>query len=107
MWTFIPSDVGKFVMKPSLVMWGQGFSSNTSGGKKREFPVRIIGEGAYGSLEVSISTPILNQMMCLVMCNADGNGYLVFLSCMCIILEFHCSMCIILELSLCHMYVSR
>ncbi|XP_025115261.1 cilia- and flagella-associated protein 65-like isoform X2 [Pomacea canaliculata] len=51
-WTFIPSDVGKFVMKPSLVMWGQGFSSNTSGGKKREFPVRIIGEGAYGSLEV-------------------------------------------------------
>lgn len=53
-WFFIPKDIGKFVMKPSLIVWGQGSDSNTSGGKKKEFPVRVVGEGALGSIEVCL-----------------------------------------------------
>ncbi|XP_076448439.1 cilia- and flagella-associated protein 65-like [Babylonia areolata] len=49
-WSFTPCEQGKFVMKPSLIVWGQGFSSNTSGGKKKEFPVRVVAEGALGSI---------------------------------------------------------
>ncbi|KAK7484650.1 hypothetical protein BaRGS_00024058, partial [Batillaria attramentaria] len=50
-WSFIPTEVKKFVMKPSLVVWGQGFGSNTSGGKKKEFPIRVVAEGALGSIQ--------------------------------------------------------
>lgn len=50
-WTFVPTEVKKLVMKPSLVVWGQGFGSNTSGGKKKEFPIRVVAEGALGSIK--------------------------------------------------------
>ncbi|KAK7113832.1 cilia- and flagella-associated protein 65-like isoform X2 [Littorina saxatilis] len=49
-WSFTPCEQGKFVMKPSLIVWGQGFGNNTSGGKKKEFPVRVVAEGALGSI---------------------------------------------------------
>ena len=38
-------------MKPSLIVWGQGQSSSSSGGKKREFTVRAVGEGSLGDLK--------------------------------------------------------
>ena len=49
----MPSTQEKFVMKPALVCWGQGQSSKTSGGKKRQFTVRAIGEGAVGEIKVT------------------------------------------------------
>ncbi|XP_041374433.1 cilia- and flagella-associated protein 65-like [Gigantopelta aegis] len=51
-WSFAPKSQEKFVMKPSLVVWGQGFSSESSGGKKRLFSVRAIGQGAVGEIKV-------------------------------------------------------
>ena len=53
-WSFTPGERGKFVMKPSLIVWGQGFSNNTSGGKKKEFPLRLVAEGTLGSIQVSV-----------------------------------------------------
>ena len=41
-------------MKPSLVVWGQGLSATSSGGKKRKFTVRAVGEGSLGDLQVGI-----------------------------------------------------
>lgn len=49
-WTFTPKEQLKYVMKPSLIVWGQGFGSNTSGGKKKEFSVRVIAESALGAI---------------------------------------------------------
>lgn len=51
-WSFKPKDKDKYVMKPSLIVWGQGFSSSSSGGKKKEFTVRAIGEGTIGDIKV-------------------------------------------------------
>ena len=39
-------------MKPALVVWGQGFSSTSSGGKKKQFDVRAVGEGSIGDIKV-------------------------------------------------------
>ena len=52
-WSFTPCEQGKFVMKPSLIVWGQGFSNNTSGGRKKDFPIRVVAEGSLGSIQVS------------------------------------------------------
>ncbi|XP_052080289.1 cilia- and flagella-associated protein 65-like [Mytilus californianus] len=50
-WSFTPTSKEKYVMKPSLIVWGQGFSSTSSGGKKKEFNVRAIGEGTIGDIK--------------------------------------------------------
>ena len=42
------------MLKPSLVVWGQGFASRSSGGTKRLFTVRAIGEGAVGEIKVRV-----------------------------------------------------
>ena len=52
-WTFTPREQHKYVLKPTLVAWGQGLSSTSSGGKKRQFSLRIIGEGSLGDMQVS------------------------------------------------------
>lgn len=54
-WSFKPKDKDKYVMKPSLIVWGQGFSSTSSGGKKKEFTVRAIGEGTIGDIKADQS----------------------------------------------------
>ena len=36
----------------NIIVWGQGFSSNSSGGKKEQFDVRAIGEGSIGDIKV-------------------------------------------------------
>jgi hypothetical protein len=41
-------------MKPALVVWGQGFSSTSSGGKKKQFDVRAVGEGSIGDIKVQV-----------------------------------------------------
>ena len=51
-WNFTPQVQDKLLMKPSLLVWGQGQSSQSSGGKKKEFVVRAIGEGAIGQIKV-------------------------------------------------------
>ncbi|KAL5005595.1 hypothetical protein ScPMuIL_016753 [Solemya velum] len=51
-WSFIPRSNEKYVMKPCLIVWGQGFSSNSSGGKKKQFTVRSVGEGSIGDIKV-------------------------------------------------------
>ncbi|ESO88046.1 hypothetical protein LOTGIDRAFT_219687 [Lottia gigantea] len=50
-WSFIPSSEEKSVMKPTLLVWGQGLKDNSSGGKKKAFTVRAIGEGDLGDLK--------------------------------------------------------
>ncbi|XP_053386703.1 cilia- and flagella-associated protein 65-like isoform X2 [Mercenaria mercenaria] len=50
-WSFVPKQEQKYVMKPALVVWGQGFSSTSSGGKKKQFDVRAIGEGSIGDIK--------------------------------------------------------
>ena len=52
-WQFTPSEGNKYVMKPALIVWGQGQSSVTSGGKKRQFTLRAVGDGCEGSIAVS------------------------------------------------------
>ena len=52
-------------MKPALVVWGQGFSSNSSGGKKKQFDVRAIGEGSIGDIKVGF---FLLKLGCNVLC---------------------------------------
>jgi len=52
LWSFIPKQEQKYVMKPALVVWGQGFSSTSSGGKKKQFDVRAVGEGSIGDIKV-------------------------------------------------------
>ena len=52
-WQFTPQVEDKHVMKPALIVWGRGQSSTTSGGKKRQFTLRAIGEGCVGALNVS------------------------------------------------------
>ncbi|XP_050388962.1 cilia- and flagella-associated protein 65 [Patella vulgata] len=52
-WSFIPTTENKFVMKPNLIVWGQGLTDNSSGGMKKQFKVRAIGEGAVGELKVN------------------------------------------------------
>ncbi|XP_052814504.1 cilia- and flagella-associated protein 65-like isoform X2 [Mya arenaria] len=54
-WSFIPKQEQKYLMKPALVVWGQGFSSTSSGGKKKQFDVRAIGEGSIGDIKAEES----------------------------------------------------
>ncbi|XP_064646085.1 cilia- and flagella-associated protein 65-like isoform X2 [Lineus longissimus] len=54
-WTFKPTDQNKVVMKPNLVVWGQGHNVNSSGGKKRSFPLRVVGEGSFGEIHAEES----------------------------------------------------
>ncbi|OWF45565.1 hypothetical protein KP79_PYT24425 [Mizuhopecten yessoensis] len=54
-WSFVPDAEKKYVMKPSLIVWGQGFSSNSSGGKKKQFVVRAVGEGTVGDVKAEQS----------------------------------------------------
>lgn len=39
-------------MKFCLIVWGQGFYSFFLGGKKKQFFVRVIGEGFIGDIKV-------------------------------------------------------
>ena len=43
----------KYVLKPTIVVNAAGQSTSQSGGKKRAFPVRMIGEGSHGVISVS------------------------------------------------------
>ena len=52
LWSFVPKQEQKYLLKPALVVWGQGFSSNSSGGKKKQFDVRAVGEGSIGDIKV-------------------------------------------------------
>ena len=52
-WEFSPQEQAKSVMKPTLIVWGQGQSVTSSGGKKQQFSVRAIGEGAMGQIKVN------------------------------------------------------
>ncbi|XP_060587307.1 cilia- and flagella-associated protein 65-like isoform X2 [Ruditapes philippinarum] len=51
LWSFVPKQEQKYLMKPALVVWGQGFSSTSSGGKKKQFDVRAVGEGSIGDIK--------------------------------------------------------
>ncbi|XP_069108657.1 cilia- and flagella-associated protein 65-like isoform X1 [Argopecten irradians] len=54
-WSFVPDAEKKYVMKPSLIVWGQGFSNTSSGGKKKQFSVRAVGEGTLGDIKAEQS----------------------------------------------------
>lgn len=54
-WTFTPRELQKYVLKPTLIAWGQGLSATSSGGKKRQFSLRIIGEGSMGDMQTDHS----------------------------------------------------
>ncbi|KAK3591649.1 hypothetical protein CHS0354_040559 [Potamilus streckersoni] len=54
-WYFTPKAEQKYVMKPCLITWGKGFSNNSSGGKKRQFDVRAVGEGTIGEIKADQS----------------------------------------------------
>ncbi|RUS91152.1 hypothetical protein EGW08_001065, partial [Elysia chlorotica] len=54
-WSFTPREQQKYVLKPMLVAWGQGLSATSSGGKKRQFSLRIIGEGSVGDMQTEQS----------------------------------------------------
>lgn len=54
-WCFTPKQEQKYVMKPALVVWGQGFSTGSSGGKKKQFDLRVIGEGTIGDIKAEQS----------------------------------------------------
>ena len=49
----MPQEQDKMIMKPALVVWGHGQSTTSSAGKKKQFMVRIIGQGSLGSIKVS------------------------------------------------------
>lgn len=51
-WFFKPGQQQKYVLKPALIVWGQGQSSKSSAGKKKEFLVRALGEGSLGEIQV-------------------------------------------------------
>ena len=51
MWSFSPSERVKFVMKPAMIVWGQGQHRNSSGGKKKQFTIRAVGEGSTGEIK--------------------------------------------------------
>lgn len=57
-WSFVPTAEEKYLMKPCLIVWGQGFHSSSSGGKKKQFSVRAIGEGSIGDIKVRDSDTI-------------------------------------------------
>jgi hypothetical protein len=48
----MPTEHDKYLMKPSLIVQGQGQSKDLSTGKKKEFVVRVIGEGTIGEIKV-------------------------------------------------------
>ncbi|CAH1790082.1 unnamed protein product [Owenia fusiformis] len=50
-WAFKPTCKSKFVSKPSLIVWGQGQSATSSAGKKKQFVLRVLGEGSLGQIE--------------------------------------------------------
>ncbi|XP_059144553.1 cilia- and flagella-associated protein 65-like [Physella acuta] len=50
-WSFKPSEEKKYVLKPTLVAWGQGSSGTSSGGKKNQFFLRAVGEGSIGNIQ--------------------------------------------------------
>ncbi|BFZ22011.1 hypothetical protein BsWGS_25049 [Bradybaena similaris] len=50
-WTFTPAEKKKYVLKATLMAWGQGLSFPSSGSKKQTFSLHIIGEGSYGDLQ--------------------------------------------------------
>ncbi|XP_064598008.1 LOW QUALITY PROTEIN: cilia- and flagella-associated protein 65-like [Liolophura sinensis] len=50
-WQFAPREEEKYVMKPTLIVWGQGKSTGSSGGKRKQFIVRAIGEGTVGEIK--------------------------------------------------------
>ena len=51
-WYFVPDDQDKFVMKPTLVVSGVKLHAKSSGGKKRSFVLRAVGEGSTGQMRV-------------------------------------------------------
>ena len=57
----MPKLEQKYVMKPALIVWGQGFSQNSSGGKKKQFDVRAIGEGSIGDIKVCYMSRLLGK----------------------------------------------
>ena len=52
-WYFVPDDQEKYVMKPTLIVSGVKLHAKSSGGKKRSFVLRAIGEGSTGQMRVS------------------------------------------------------
>ena len=61
-------------MKPALVVWGQGFSSNSSGGKKKQFDVRAIGEGSIGDIKVSLRCIAVYALPCFTTTFTKGKN---------------------------------
>jgi len=53
-WYFTPNSAEKFVLRPVLSTWSSRQSSRLSDGKVTNVTVRVIGEGATGSLVVSL-----------------------------------------------------
>ena len=49
-------------MKPTLIVNGVKQSAKSSGGKKRPFILRAIGEGSTGQITVIVGTKILVQV---------------------------------------------
>ena len=50
----MPDDQDKYVMKPTLIVSGVKFHAKSSGGKKRSFVLRAIGEGSTGQMRVNL-----------------------------------------------------
>ena len=53
-WYFVPDDQDKFVMKPTLIVSGVKLHAKSSGGKKRSFVLRAVGEGSTGQMRVNL-----------------------------------------------------
>ena len=51
-WYFVPDDQEKYVMKPTLIVSGVKLHAKSSGGKKRSFVLRAVGEGSTGQMRV-------------------------------------------------------
>jgi len=53
----------KYVMRPTLLAWGKGQNTTSSGGKCQQFIVRSIGEGVTAEIRVSNDTMTLECLL--------------------------------------------
>ena len=54
-WYFVPDGQEKYVMKPTLIVSGVKLHAKSSGGKKRSFVLRAVGEGSTGQMRVFVN----------------------------------------------------
>ena len=77
-WRFTPKKEDKYVLKPSLLVWSTLHGVGSVEGKKREFKLRVIGEGSRAEIEVSVNLDI-NIVLQLFQCLLERKCNVVFL----------------------------